>query len=828
MTSMMMSIPRQIPLLVIDEEVLLPGSSMKIPVTSSRNMAMIKSRLLNQRSLTSTIIGVVPKEPEQHLDISGTAPLHTVGTAAVVVQVTGISWPQPSFTLLVTGLCRFRLEKLVMEVPYLVGVVTQLDKLAVDDEDDDNQELMDLIQSFRVEASKLLEMLDVSNSTVARLKRMLGTLPAHHLADLCASLVNASFIEKLQVLDAVDLSERLKKSLPLLVRQIEGLEMLRKSPNNRTEKHYAIQPKNRVMIIRPQRDTYSRSDHALVPSDDEGDELQELHQKLRAAKLPPHASKVAMKELQRLKKLASMSPESGIIRTYVELMAELPWSKSSPETLDINKARQDLDADHYAMDKLKRRVLEYLAVRQLKNNLRGPILCFVGPPGVGKTSVGRSIAQTLGREFHRISLGGSCNQSDIRGHRRTYIGAMPGRIIQGLKTVGVNNPVMLLDEIDKLSTGIHGDPAAALLEVLDPEQNCNFVDHYLNVPFDLSKVMFIATANTTRTIPPALLDRMELIHVQGYTQEEKLHIASRHLLPKQLEEHGLESHMVQFPMESIKILVSCYTREAGVRTLERKLGALCRAVAVHVAEMNVGDLTKKDNGQTKLPIILDEAAVEDILGPALYSNNELWSRLGQPGVAVGLAWTTVGGEVLLVEANKMEGDGELVLTGHLGDVMKESARLALNWVRTTAREYGLQIDGELLAHTDLHIHFPAGAVGKDGPSAGVTIAAALISLFSERPIDADVAMTGEITLRGVVLPVGGVKEKVLAAHRAGLKQVILPKKNGKDLHEVPENVKKDLTFVLVSHMDEVLQAAFTGGFPTVASPQDMGSVISKL
>ncbi|GFG29005.1 hypothetical protein Cfor_10552 [Coptotermes formosanus] len=747
----------------------------------------------------------------------GNAPLHTVGTAAVVVQVTGVGWPQPAFTLLVTGLCRFRLEKLVMEVPYLVGVVTQLDKLTVDDEDDENQELMGLIQSFRVEASKLVGMLDVSNATVVRLKRMLDTLPAHHLADLCASLVNASFIEKLQVLDAVDLSERLKRALPLLVRQIEGLEMLHKSPNSHTEKHYTIQPRNRVMVIRPQRGVLPRSGQALMPTDEEEeDELQELQNKLRAAKLPPHASKVAVKELQRLKKLAPMSPESGIIRAYVELLAELPWSKSSPETLDIKKARQDLDADHYAMDKLKRRVLEYLAVRQLKNSLRGPILCFVGPPGVGKTSVGRSIAQTLGREFHRISLGGTCNQSDIRGHRRTYIGAMPGRIIQGLKTVGVNNPVMLLDEIDKLGKGIHGDPAAALLEVLDPEQNCSFVDHYLNVPFDLSQVMFIATANTTKTIPPALLDRMELINVEGYTQEEKLHIASRHLLPKQLMEHGLTSHVMQLPPDSIKALISCYTREAGVRTLERKLGALCRAVAVRVAEMNVDntvDVTGNNSGRNELPIFLDDAALEDILGP---------------GVAVGLAWTTVGGELLLVEASKMEGDGELVLTGHLGDVMKESAKLALNWVRTSAGQYGLPIDGELLSHTDLHIHFPAGAVGKDGPSAGVTIAAALISLFSDRPIAADVAMTGEITLRGVVLPVGGIKDKVLAAHRAGLKRVILPKKNEKDLYEVPENVKKDLSFVLVSHIDEVLQAAFPGGLTTAASPQDVGSVMSKL
>ncbi|KAJ9598986.1 hypothetical protein L9F63_010580 [Diploptera punctata] len=778
--SSIMSIPRQIPLLVVEDEVLLPGSSMKIPVTNSRNMAMIKSRLLNQTSLSSTIIGIIAKEPHQEPNLPA---LHRIGTAAVVVQKK-LSWKSHTF----------------------VGVVRQLDKLAVDDEEDDNQEILDLIESFRIEASKLLGMLDVSNATVARLKKMLRTLPAHHLADLCASLVNASFLEKLQILDAVELSERLKKALPLLIRQIEGMEMIGKTNNNRPDNHFTVPSKGKLVVIRQQRgggNNLMRNDDFLMPGDHNGLIFKDLYVQ-RAAKLPQHARKVAMKELQRLKKLPPISPESGIIRTYVELMADLPWSKSSAEILDINKARQDLDADHYAMDKLKRRVLEYLAVRQLKT--------------------------TLGREFHRISLGGSCNQSDIRGHRRTYIGAMPGRIIQGLKNVGVNNPVMLLDEIDKLGSGLHGDPAAALLEVLDPEQNCNFVDHYLNVPFDLSQVMFIATANSTKTIPPALLDRMELIHVQGYTQEEKMHIASRHLLPKQLEEHGLTPAMMELPLESIKTVISCYTREAGVRTLERKLGALCRAVAVRVAEMNgnYNDTHVKNIANAKLPICLDEATVEEILGPAVYSSNELWSRLGQPGVAVGLAWTSVGGEVLLVEANKMEGDGELVLTGHLGDVMKESAKLALNWVRTAAREYGLQLDGEILSHTDIHIHFPAGAVGKDGPSAGVTIATALMSLFSGRPVATDVAMTGEITLRGIVLPVGGVKDKVLAAHRAGLIRVILPKKNEKDLHEVPDNVRKDLAFVLVNHIDEVLQAAFTGGFPTVASSQDVGSLVSKL
>uniref|UniRef100_A0A8C2LRS2 Lon protease homolog 2, peroxisomal n=1 Tax=Cricetulus griseus TaxID=10029 RepID=A0A8C2LRS2_CRIGR len=523
--------------------------------------------------------------------------------------------------------------------------------------------------------------------------------------------------------------------------------------------------------------------------------------------------------------------------------------------LDIRAARILLDNDHYAMEKLKRRVLEYLAVRQLKNNLKGPILCFVGPPGVGKTSVGRSVAKTLGREFHRIALGGVCDQSDIRGHRRTYVGSMPGRIINGLKTVGVNNPVFLLDEVDKLGKSLQGDPAAALLEVLDPEQNHNFTDHYLNVAFDLSQVLFIATANTTATIPPALLDRMEIIQVPGYTQEEKIEIAHRHLIPKQLEQHGLTPQQIQIPQLTTLAIITRYTREAGVRSLDRKFGAICRAVAVKVAEgqhkeakLDRSDVADGEGCREhvledakpeaisdtadlalppEMPILIDFHALKDILGPPLYEL-EVSERLSQPGVAIGLAWTPLGGKIMFVEASRMDGEGQLTLTGQLGDVMKESAHLAISWLRSNAKKYHLTNafgSFDLLDNTDIHLHFPAGAVTKDGPSAGVTIVTCLASLFSGRLVRSDVAMTGEITLRGLVLPVGGIKDKVLAAHRAGLKHIIIPQRNEKDLEEIPSNIRQDLSFVTASCLDEVLNAAFDGGFTVKTRP---GLIDSKL
>lgn len=811
---------------------------MRIPVKSMKNMNMVKSRLLSRSTLSSTIIGVVPTQrlDEEGEDLSA---LHSIGTAAVVVQVTGTNWPKPAYTLLVTGLCRFKLQELLQETPFPVATVTQLDKLPEDigdtiKGDNESAELDALAENFREQAAKLVDMLDISIPVVAKLKKMLESLPSQHLPDICAAIVKASYSEKIQVLDAVDLTERFKKALPLLMRQIEGLRLLQKAKKDRFE---IVTRKEGNTRPSKMRRTFRSINTELDDEDDgEGDDSVDLEQKIKAANMPDHAYKAAMKELKRLKKMPQQMPEHALIRNYLELMVELPWSKNSKDALDVLQARKDLDTDHYGLDKLKKRVIEYLAVRQLKNSLKGPILCFVGPPGVGKTSVGKSIAQTLGREFHRIALGGVCDQSDIRGHRRTYIGSMPGRIIQGLRLVGVNNPVFLLDEVDKLGKSLHGDPAAALLEVLDPEQNNTFTDHYLNVPFDLSQVLFIATANNMATIPPALLDRMEIIQIPGYTQEEKVTIAMRHLLSKQITENGLTPEQIQIPEDTLKVIVAKYTREAGVRTLERRIGGVCRAVAVRVAEhaskakhekMDVGGGKKQVTNTNlpaalsqdvstlahppEMPIVIDETALEDILGPPAYES-EVSQRLGQPGVAVGLAWTPMGGEIMFVEASQMDGEGKVTLTGQLGDVMKESAELAMNWVRSHAKRLGIEKEKKLLEKKDIHIHFPAGAVGKDGPSAGATIATVLVSLFSKKCVRSDVAMTGEITLRGLVLPVGGIKEKVLAAHRAGIRRIIMPYRNEKDLLDIPNNIRQELTVVLAHTLDDVIQEAFNGEF----------------
>lgn len=695
--------------------------------------------------------------------------------------MTGTNWPRPAYTLLVTGLCRFRLDSLAQESPYLVGMVRQLDKLPGEDMEyceDIAPELNDLMEQFREQAARLIDMLDLAVPAVVRLKRLLNSLPIHSLPDVCAAIVRASHAERLQVLDSVDLTERFKQTLPLLLRQIESLQHTHsgKVKDNTSIASKTLQLEKISPLAKQQRLDFDDGDL------EEADDLALIERKIRAAEMPEHARRVAMKELQRLKKMPSHMPEHAMTRSYLELMTDLPWNRLSPEVVDLQKSKDDLDRDHYGLEKLKKRVLEYLAVRQLKGSLRGPILCFVGPPGVGKTSVGKSIATSLGREFQRISLGGVCDQSDIRGHRRTYIGSMPGRIIQGLKTSNVRNPVFLLDEIDKMSSGIHGDPSAALLEVLDPEQNCNFTDHYLNVPFDLSQVLFIATANSTSTIPAALLDRMEVISVPGYTHEEKEHIARFHLIPKQLKENGLNQEILIITNDAIRSLITKYTREAGVRSLERRIGAVCRAVAVKVVEKNKSlqdedgvsglDATtaheadrnsgsEQTHGEDllmqpppELPFIVDDNELEDILGPAVFEN-EIAARIGMPGVALGLAWTPTGGEVMIVEVMRMDGEGQLTLTGQLGDVMKESAKISLNWLRSHVHDYGIQMGQatDLMDSTDIHIHFPAGAVGKDGPSAGVTIVTALVSLFTGRVVRPDTAMTGEMTLRGLVLPV---------------------------------------------------------------------------
>ncbi|XP_023582738.1 lon protease homolog 2, peroxisomal isoform X3 [Trichechus manatus latirostris] len=635
-------IPSRLPLLLTHEGVLLPGSTMRTSVDSARNLQLVRSRLLKGTSLQSTILGVIPNTPDPPSDAQDLPPLHRIGTAALAVQVVGSNWPKPHYTLLITGLCRFQIVQVLKEKPYPVAEVEQLDRLEEFPSASDSREgLGELSEQFYKYAVQLVEMLDMSVPAVAKLRRLLDSLPREALPDILTSIIRTSNKEKLQILDAVSLEERFKMTIPLLVRQIEGLKLLQK-----TRKHKQDDDK-RVVAIRPVR----RITHIPGTLEDEdekedNDDIVMLEKKIQTSSMPEQAHRVCVKEIRRLKKMPQSMPEYALTRNYLELMVELPWNKSTTDRLDIRAARILLDNDHYAMEKLKKRVLEYLAVRQLRHNLKGPILCFVGPPGVGKTSVGRSVAKTLGREFHRIALGGVCDQSDIRGHRRTYVGSMPGRIINGLKTVGVNNPVFLLDEVDKLGKSLQGDPAAALLEVLDPEQNHNFTDHYLNVAFDLSQVLFIATANTTATIPPALLDRMEIIQVPGYTQEEKIEIAHRHLIPKQLEQHGLTPQQIQIPQITTLDIITRYTREAGVRSLDRRLGAICRAVAVKVAEgqhkeakLDHSDMTEGEGCREhiledakpesvddttdlalppEMPILIDFHALKDILGPPMY------------------------------------------------------------------------------------------------------------------------------------------------------------------------------------------------------------------
>jgi ATP-dependent Lon protease len=548
---------------------------------------------------------------------------------------------------------------------------------------------------------------------------------------------------------------------------------------------------------RTQREYYLREQLKAIKKelgelDEHSTEIKELREKIKKAKMPPEALVAAEKELDRLAKIPPASAEYTVARTYLDWLVELPWSETTEDNLDIDNAQKILDEDHYDLEKVKKRILEYLAVRKLKSDMKGPILCFVGPPGVGKTSLGKSIARTMGRKFVRISLGGVRDEAEIRGHRRTYVGALPGRIIQWIKKAGSNNPVFMLDEVDKIGMDFRGDPSSALLEVLDPEQNFSFSDHYIDVPFDLSKVMFITTANVLDPIPPALRDRMETLELPGYSEDEKMMIAKEFLIPKQINEHGLSSEFIEFQDAALQMIISSYTREAGVRNLEREIAAICRGVAKDVAR---GIMEK---------VVLVPEKLHKFLGPVKFFL-EAAERTFEPGVATGLAWTPSGGDIIFVEATKMRGEKGLTLTGQLGDVMKESAQAALAYVRSKAK--GLGIEEDFFEKNDIHIHVPAGAIPKDGPSAGITMFVALTSLLTNKPVRSDVAMTGEITLRGLVLPVGGIKEKVLAGMRAGIRTIILPKKNEKDLEEIPERIRNEMNFKFIQRMDEAIELA---------------------
>jgi ATP-dependent Lon protease len=655
----------------------------------------------------------------------------------------------------------------------------------LDEDYEADAQLDALVHSIRENALELVNMVPELPINAADLQEEF-THPSR-LVYLLLTHLGVSVEEKIEVLQAANLQEMLEKTLQLVMQQVE---ILRISQRINSEVKGELNKSQREYVLRKQLKAIQKELGDLDGS--EGDELAELEERLNKVGLPEEAERIATKELRRVRTIQQGSPEYTVARTYLEWFADLPWSTFTEDNLDLDHAKEVLDSKHYGLEKVKRRIVEFLAVTKLKNDMRGPILCLVGPPGVGKTSLGKSIAEALGRNFQRVSLGGVRDEAEIRGHRRTYIGAMPGKIVMSLKKAGSSNPVLMLDEVDKLTHDWRGDPTAALLEVLDPEQNSTFSDHYLDCPYDLSKVLFVATANTVETIPAPLLDRMEVIELSGYTHEEKLNIAAQHLVPRQRDRHGLTEAQCTVPDEVLEKLITAFTREAGVRNLERRVADVCRRVAVGVVKEEYADKT----------LTLED--VEEILGPDKFLP-ETAERTGAAGVATGMAWTRTGGDILFIEATQMPGKGKMRVTGQLGDVMKESAQIALSLVESKAAALG--IDSSVFDNRDIHLHVPAGAVPKDGPSAGVTMFTALTSLLTNVRVRHDVSMTGEATLRGLVLPVGGIKDKVLAAQRAGIKKVILPERNRRDLRDIPDSAKEHLEFVFAKTIDDVLQHA---------------------
>ncbi|RLB03147.1 MAG: endopeptidase La [Deltaproteobacteria bacterium] len=764
-------IPKYLPILPLRGTVLFPELVLPIMVGRKKSVKLIDDAMEGEK-----LIGVLT---QHNSEIEDPAPdeLYTMGVAAQLVRV--VRELDGTQRVIVQGLERIRVKRFLQSDPYYVAEVEVLPVGTVYD-----VEVEALTRNLKALFQKAVELASYLSNELKNM--VMNVKDPSVLADLIAANLNIKVQEKQEVLELLDLKARLNKVHFILTREVQILELGNK-----------IQSQVKEDIDKAQREYYLREQlkaikRELGEADDHTAEIKELREKIEKAQMPEEAKKAAEKELDRLSKMPPASAEYTVARTYLDWLVELPWAKGTEDNLDIANARRILDEDHYDLEKVKKRILEYLAVRKLKKDMKGPILCFVGPPGVGKTSLGRSIARAMGRKFIRISLGGIRDEAEIRGHRRTYVGALPGRIIQGIKRAGTNNPVFMLDEVDKIGTDFRGDPASALLEVLDPEQNHAFSDHYIDVPFDLSKVMFITTANILDTIPPALKDRMEVLELPGYSDDEKLMIAKQHLIPKQLEEHGLTPENLQFEDEAILGIIHSYTREAGVRNLEREIAAICRAVAKDVAE------GKNDK------VVVKKETLHKFLGPEKFYP-EVAERIFTPGIATGLAWTPTGGDIIFIEATKMKGEKGLTLTGQLGDVMKESAQAALSYVRSKAKELG--IDEDFYSKTDIHIHVPAGAIPKDGPSAGVAMFVALISLLTDRPVRSDVAMTGEITLRGQILPVGGIKEKVLAGRRAGIKTIILPKRNEKDLEELSDHVKEGLEFKFVQRMDEVVDIA---------------------
>ncbi|HEY1555190.1 MAG TPA: endopeptidase La [Kofleriaceae bacterium] len=775
-------IPDTLPILPLRNSVLFPGAIIPIDVGRRKSVRLVEDAIAKERP----VIGILTQKDARTED-PGSGDLYMVGCAARILKV--IKLAKDNFSVILQGVSRFEVSTFDGAEPFLSAKVR-----SVPDPASSDVELDALVMNLKDIAKRVVKLMPELPKEAGALVD--SVTEAGHLADLITSHLELEVGEKQDVLETFDLKTRTRKVLQFLSRQLEVLKV-RERINTQVQEEMGRN--QREYVLRQQLKAIKEE---LGELDDGGGDLDEFGEKIAKAKMPEEAEKVAKKQLDRLKGMQPSSAEYTVTRTYLEWLVELPWSISTDDHIDLPEVRKCLDEDHYDLDKVKKRIVEYMAVRKLKNDKKGPILCLAGPPGVGKTSLGRSIARAIGRKFGRISLGGVRDEAEIRGHRRTYVGSLPGRIIQGIKKAGTNNPVFVLDEVDKLGHDFRGDPASALLEVLDPEQNNSFSDHYLEVTFDLSKVLFIATANQLDPIPWALRDRLEIIELPGYTRQEKKMIARKFLVPKQLDDHGLTAERCDITDEAVFDIIDSYTREAGVRNLEREIGSVCRAVAVKVAE-----------GQAKDHESITGAVVEEVLGPRKFVS-EVAERVGEPGVATGLAWTAVGGDILFIEATKMPGKGKLTLTGQLGDVMKESVTAALSFVRGRAAQLGLD-PGNFLENVDLHVHVPAGSVPKDGPSAGVTMYTALVSLLTGVSVRPDVAMTGEITLRGNVLQIGGVKEKLLAAHRAGIKRVIIPDRNVKDLVDVPEEVKSEMEILSVRRMDEVLALALKDPPPSI-------------
>jgi len=790
-----LQIPEELPLLPLRDIVIYPFMIVPLFVSREKSIRAVDEALGEHRMILLTCQKDLDKEEPQQDD------LYKVGTVAVIMRM--LKLPDGRIRILVQGVSRARLESVNTEGECLHAKLQVLTEEAAPERSLEVEALMRNVRGSMEKAANLGK--NISPEVMAIIANLDD---AGRLADLSASNLELKVDDAQSVLEIADTTSRLRRVNELLNKEIEVLTVQQE-----------INTQARADIDRSQREFYLRQQMKAIQTElGEGNELaeevQQFREKIEIAKMPKAAEDETLRQLKKLERMHPDAAETATLRNWMEIMTDLPWSKSSKDNLDLHKAQKILDEDHYGLEKVKERIIEALAVRKLKEKPKGPILCLVGPPGVGKTSLGRSIARALGRKFMRLSLGGVHDEAEIRGHRRTYVGAMPGRIIQAIQQAGTNNPLIMLDEIDKVGADFRGDPSSALLEVLDPEQNYSFRDNYLGVAFDLSNVIFMTTANILDTVQSALRDRMEVIRLAGYTEEEKLEIGRRHLLPKQMEETGITAKNLNISRSALLAMVQRYTQEAGLRQLEREIGSICRKVARRLGEGQEGVVRVSANN------------LHEFLGAPKIIPEEVLKK-DQIGVATGLAWTAVGGDVLFVEALRMKGKGTLVLTGQLGEVMRESAQAAYSYAKSRAKE--LQIDPEDFHNYDMHIHIPEGAIPKDGPSAGITLATALVSALSQRPVRKDVAMTGEITLRGKVLPIGGVKEKVLAAHRAGIKNLILPKDNEKDLADIPKNVLDTLNVYMVQTMDEVLKIALAeplaGRLPAEAQAEPVDSAI---